>query len=129
MGEVLEQHPIFLDKFRQVSSSIAVQPAVQDEMMCPLDDVDRIDLDKAHLFDDAPDGLWTGPPRRVIEQPVSMQEQRSCLLGTDCLDAIRAGRAHGSRVARGFRSQCARGATGLPEGREAPIRHRGVKKG
>jgi hypothetical protein len=72
---MLEETAVLLEQAAQMVRPVAVEPCRQDQMMCPLDDADRIDLHEAEAFDEPVDAAGIGAPRRIVEQSLPGQEQ------------------------------------------------------
>ena len=100
---VLEEPALALQEPLQQARLIPLEPGGEDQMMRPLDHVDRVDLDEAHPLDQLVEGVRGRLAARVVEQPLGAQEEAAGGGGGEGGKGGRRLEWHGERIAEGAR--------------------------
>jgi hypothetical protein len=72
---VLEEPPVALQEPFEEARLVALEAGGEGQVVRPLDDVDRVDLDEAHPLDDVVESAGGRPAAGIVEQPLGAQQQ------------------------------------------------------
>ncbi len=76
MRPVLEEEPPTVDEPIQPRSFVRAEAAPRREIVCPVEDVDRIELEPTHVFDETRQSARSERARPRSRQMLSLEEER-----------------------------------------------------
>jgi hypothetical protein len=81
---VLEEAAPSLQKLREVFAAVAVEAAGERQVVCALDEADRVELHEAHPLDQLQKRGGRSLTRGVVEEPLRPHQQQPRRLRFDC---------------------------------------------